>query len=249
MKNKLVRILTLTICLGFITPAVQADSWWQKATGIFSFFLGGSNDAEPGIKEISSAFKQALEIGSQDVTKKLSAPNGFNQDPIVHIPLPEQLEPVRNLLAKVGLSGPVDTLEMKLNSAAEAAAPQAGKLFKKVIAEMTFEDVMAIYNGPPDSATQYFREKMSPELMKEMTPVVTDSLNKVGAIQSFNTVMDKYHSLPFAPQVDSDLSGHVVDRSINGIFHYMAQEEQAIREDPVRQTTALLKRVFGRRTP
>jgi hypothetical protein len=29
------------------------------------------------------------------------------------------------------------------------------------------------------------------------------------------------------------------------IFHYIAQEEAAIRNDPLRQTSELLKKVFG----
>ncbi|MDH3393507.1 MAG: DUF4197 domain-containing protein [Desulfobulbaceae bacterium] len=32
---------------------------------------------------------------------------------------------------------------------------------------------------------------------------------------------------------------------MDGIFYYVAKEEAAIRENPVRQTTDLLKRVFG----
>jgi hypothetical protein len=31
-----------------------------------------------------------------------------------------------------------------------------------------------------------------------------------------------------------------------GIFHYMAEEEAAIRKNPVKRTTSILKKVFGR---
>jgi hypothetical protein len=37
----------------------------------------------------------------------------------------------------------------------------------------------------------------------------------------------------------------VVDKGMDGIFHYMAVEEAAIRRDPARPTTELLTRVFG----
>jgi hypothetical protein len=39
----------------------------------------------------------------------------------------------------------------------------------------------------------------------------------------------------------------VVDKSMQGIFHYLAREEAAIRRDPARRTTELLKKVFGAR--
>ncbi len=37
----------------------------------------------------------------------------------------------------------------------------------------------------------------------------------------------------------------MTDKGLEGLFYYLAQEEAAIRSDPVKQTTELLKRVFG----
>jgi hypothetical protein len=78
-----------------------------------------------------------------------------------------------------------------------------------------------------------------------MTPIVRQTLADSGAVQSFQNVMKRYKSLPFAPDVDANLTSYVVDRGMDGIFHYVAKEEAAIRKDPARQTTELLKRVFG----
>jgi len=47
------------------------------------------------------------------------------------------------------------------------------------------------------------------------------------------------------PKVDADLDGYVVDGALDGIFLYLAREEAAIREDPVKRSTDLLKQVFG----
>ena len=102
-----------------------------------------------------------------------------------------------------------------------------------------------IYNGPKDSATKYFQKTMTPALSKEMSPIVDKSLSEVGAIKSYDSVMEKYKTLPFVPDVKADLTGYVVQKGMDGIFHYIAQEEAAIRENPVRQTTALLKKVFS----
>jgi hypothetical protein len=78
-----------------------------------------------------------------------------------------------------------------------------------------------------------------------MRPVIDQQLDEVGAIKSFDSVMSKYKSLPFVPDVKSDLSAHVLDKALAGIFHYIGKEEAAIREDPLKQTTKLLKKVFG----
>jgi hypothetical protein len=109
---------------------------------------------------------------------------------------------------------------------------------------MTFEDARGILNGPDDAATQYFRKTMSPDLAEAMRPVVDDSLSEVGAVQSYDRMMGKYADLPFVPDVKADLSDHVVNKGMDGIFYYMAKEEAAIRKDPVKRTTDLLKKVF-----
>ena len=137
-------------------------------------------------------------------------------------------------------------LELEMNRAAEIATPKAKQLFVQSIKDMTMDDVMAIYNGPNDSATQYFKSKMSAPLGQEMKPVIDESLADVGAVKTYDDIMKRYDSVPFAPKVEADLSDHVVQKAMDGIFYYLAKEEAAIRENPAKQTTDLLKRVFGK---
>ena len=110
---------------------------------------------------------------------------------------------------------------------------------------MTFDDIKKIYEGPEDSATRYFQSKMTPALKKEMKPIVEKSLSQVGAIQSYDSVMGQYKALPFVPDVQANLTEHVLQKGMDGIFYYIAKEEASIRNDPTKQTTALLKKVFG----
>ncbi|MBS3809011.1 MAG: DUF4197 domain-containing protein [Desulfobacterales bacterium] len=211
--------------------------------------LSGSGEKEsreePTNSEISNAFKQALRIGSENVVAQLGQKNGFNDDPAVHIPLPEKLDTVKSALNKIGLSSLTENLELKLNRAAEKATPEAKKLFLQAIKNMTFEDVMNIYKGPEDSATKYFKNSMSGALAEEMRPIVKNSLSSVGAVKTYNRVMDEYNSIPLVPDAKADLAGYVTNEAMDGIFYYMAEEEAAIRENPAKQTTELLKRVFG----
>jgi len=61
----------------------------------------------------------------------------------------------------------------------------------------------------------------------------------VGAIRSM--------SVTDARSVDADLTGHVVEKGSDGIFYYLAEEEKAIRENPLKRTSEILQRVFGGR--
>jgi hypothetical protein len=111
---------------------------------------------------------------------------------------------------------------------------------------MTFEDVKTIYQGADDSATQYFKQKMTTSLSEKMNPIIETSLAQVGAIQSLNKVMDKYQDIPFVSNVTPNLTEYVVEKGIDGVFHYLAEQEAAIRQNPAKQTTELLKKVFGK---
>ncbi len=195
--------------------------------------------------ELASGLKEALRVGTASVVQQLGQFDGFNADPKIHIPLPERLEPVQSTLSRLGMSSMLDQLELRLNRAAETATPKAKRLFWDSVETMTLADAKGIYNGPDDAATRYFKRKMSPQLAQEMKPIVEQSLAQVGALNVYDQIMDQYRLLPFVPDVKANLSEYVVEKGMDGIFYYLAQEEAAIRQDPAKRTTELLRRVFG----
>ena len=197
--------------------------------------------------EIGLGLKDALKVGSERVVNLLGVEDGFNGNPDIHIPLPGALRKVQKALQAVGMSGLADDVELKLNRAAEAAVPKAKKLFWDAITAMTLDDVMGIYQGPPDAATRYFQGKMSGPLAGEMRPVVEGALDQVGAIAAYDNMMGQYKSIPFVPDVKADLTDHVIARALDGLFLYLAKEEAAIRENPAKRSTDLLRKVFGQR--
>jgi hypothetical protein len=195
--------------------------------------------------EVSSGLKDALRVGTERVVGQLGQTDGFNADPAIHIPLPDNMLQVKKALDSMGMSSMLEDLELKLNRAAEEATPPAKKIFWDSIEKMTLDDVMGIYNGPDDAATRYFQDKMSTPLAEAMKPIVEKAINQVGAVQAYDAVMSEYSTLPFVPNVKADLNDHVVTEGMNGIFHYIAAEEAAIRQNPVERTTDILKKVFG----
>jgi len=225
--------------------AQAGNAWLDKGTDLLKTVTGSGQQTDITVEEIGAGLKDALRVGSEQVVSRLGRVDGFNTDSTVHIPLPKQLDTVKSALGKIGMSGSLQDLELKINRAAEIATPKAKRLFSQAIADMKFDDVRAIYEGPQDAATKYFRTRMSPSLAEEMRPVVKSSLASVGALQVYDSVMKKYRSIPLVPDVKTDMTGYVVERGMDGIFYYMAQEEAAIRRNPARRTTELLRRVFG----
>ena len=250
VQKSILMVFLLLSCSFMITGTLFAGNSWLKTGQDALNKLGQSPAAATGglsESDIGAGLKDALRVGSETVVAQLGKTDGFNTDSAIHIPLPEELQSVKKALAAIGQADMLDDLELRLNRAAEAATPKAKKLFSNAISEMSIDDVQTIYNGPDDAATQYFRKKMAPELTREMTPVVEKSLAEVGAIKAYDDVMGQYKDIPFMPNVQEDLDGYVVEKGMDGIFYYLAKEEAAIRSDPLKQSTALLKKLFGSR--
>lgn len=244
-KRHLITTMAVLVLATSTAQTLAAENWWKKAVNVLSGSTENAALDQVDVGDISTAFKQALRIGSEAVVARLGGVDGFNADPAVHIPLPENLDRAKSMLSAIGMASVFDDLELRLNRAAEIATPIAQELFLQSINEMSFEDVTDIYQGPKDSATRYFRERMSPSLAEQMHPIVEESLSQAGAMQVLEQLLERYRAIPFAPAVDLDMPDYVVQKGLDGIFLYLAQEEAAIRENPVRQTTDLLKKVFG----
>jgi hypothetical protein len=235
--------------LALPVPAAAQDSLLERAKQAVKSFGGSSSGsaATAGLLsdgEIGRGLKEALRVGTERVVNRVGARNGFFADKKIHIPLPKSLRRVQSALRAIGLAELADDLELRLNRAAEAAAPEAKELFWQAISDMKLADVRRIYNGRKDEATRYFKRRMSKQLGRRMGPVIDRSLADVGAIRSYDAMIGRYKSLPLVPDVKADLTAYVVDKAIAGVFHYVAKEEAAIRRDPAKRTTALLRRVF-----
>ena len=245
IKKYLLKYLIVSICVFCAITPLHA-SWFDKLKHVLTSDSASSSNSSLTNNEIAGALKDALTVGSSNVVSQLSAPGGFNSDANIRIPLPDSLQTVQKTMNKFGMGSYLNNLENKLNAAAESATEKAKPLFINAIKELTWDDVKTILNGPDDAATQYFKGKMSSPLSSEMKPIVDSSLNEVGAINAYNNTMGKYKSLPLVPDVQADLSQHVLNKGIDGIFYYLALEEKAIRENPAKRTTELLQKVFSK---
>ncbi|MDZ7735755.1 MAG: DUF4197 domain-containing protein [Gammaproteobacteria bacterium] len=249
MREPVIRLSIVVLTAGILILApgrnVPAETgWWERGKVLFEDFTGSDSGALTNT-EIASGLREALRVGTGNVVSQLGQRNGYFNDPKAHIPLPDSLNRTRDTLARIGMSDTLDDLELRMNRAAEAAAPRARTMFIEAIRNMTLDDARRIYSGPEDAATRYFQARMSQPLTAEFTPIVNESLAQVGALRTYDDIVNRYRQIPFVPDIRADLSTHVVDHAITAIFDYLAIEEAAIRRDPAKRTTALLQKVFG----
>lgn len=250
MKRLLLSSLALSLSLSAATASANSDLLKGLKDKLNSSISSGSssstaNGSQLDLSQITDGLKEALKVGTERVVGQIGADGGYENDPTIHIPLPEKMQQAQSYLRKFGLSSLADDVESRLNQGAEAAAPKAKELIIKAISDLTLEDARKIYDGPDDAATQYFRRVATDDLMNTVRPVINQSLEDVGAITAYNSLISEYKKVPFVPNIQSDLTEHATELALEGLFHYLAAEEASIRNNPVARTTDILKSVFG----
>jgi len=110
---------------------------------------------------------------------------------------------------------------------------------------MTFDDARKILSGGDTAATEYFKRQSTNDLTTAFTPIVQDSMERVGVVRQYNRVVQ---TAPGGAALGSqyDLTKYVVGKTLDGLFYVLGEEEKKIRKDPAAQTTSLLREVFGR---
>jgi hypothetical protein len=194
----------------------------------------------------ASGLKEALSIGTRNAVARVSKVDGYFGNKAIKILMPEKIATVGNVLRKVGYGKEVDDFELSMNRAAEKAAPQAKSIFLDAIKGMTIEDARKILGGGDTAATDFFKEKTHDRLYTAFKPIISSSLDEVGATRSYKSMMAKYESVPFVSGQSLDLDHYVTVKALDGLFYMVGQEEKKIRHDPAARVTDLLKTVFGK---
>src|SRR5690606_5913056 len=102
-----------------------------------------------------------------------------------------------------------------------------------------------ILMGNDRSATTYLEKTTTTPLYGKFSPVVKNSLDKVGADKVWAGIIEKYNSLPLTKDVNPDLTDYVTAKALDGVFTMIAVEEKEIRADFSSRTSHLLKKVFA----
>ena len=234
--------------MSFSTSAQKDSS--NKLGGLFkkaSSILNKSSSSTGNLStdEIVSGLKEALSLGAQKSTDKLSAPDGFFKDAAVKILLPKQVQDIENKLRMFGMGKLVDNAILSMNRAAEDASKSAAPIFLSAIKQMTVTDALNILRGTDTAATAYLRKTTTPQLTTAFKPIIEESLKKVDATKYWKDVFTAYNRFSSTP-VDTDINSYVTQKALDGIFHYVATEEINIRQNPAERVTDILKKVFAK---
>lgn len=237
------------LAVGVLVSSVGAQADWRDmlkgATDRLTGSGSGSQVSGLTSAEMNGGLKEALAVGAERAISGLARPGGYLDDPAVRIPLPGALEKTERVLRMMGQGARVDEFLLTVNRAAERAVPQASKIVGDAVREMTIADARQILTGPDDAATQYFRGKTSGDLTAAMLPIVKRATESAGVTRAYKGMLDKAGPASSLVGGSLDLDAYVTEKTLDGLFLKLADEERAIRTNPVARSTDLLKKVFG----
>lgn len=196
-------------------------------------------------KDQVTSLKQALTQGAETAVKNLAKENGYLGNDKVRIPLPESLQKVDGALRKFGMGKYADELITSMNRAAEAAVPEAKNLLVGAVKKMTVEDAKGILTGGNDAATQYFRRNTETALTEKFKPIVNKSMQKVKVAEKYDQFAGKGVKFGLVDQKDAMMDDYITRKAMDGLFLMMAEQEKAIRANPLEATGNIAKKVFS----
>lgn len=218
------------------------------ATTLLTLFMTQANAlavSDLSNAEASGGLKEALTQGVSKAINSLGAADGFFANKDVKIPLPDSLKKAEKAMRMFGMGKQADELVLKMNRAAEAAVPEAKALLVDSVKKMSVADAKAILTGPDDAATQYFKKTTSAPLAEKFLPIVKKATEQVKLAQQYNKFAEAGAKYGLVKKEDANLEQYVTNKTLDGVYFMIAQEEAAIRKDPVGQASNLLKKVFG----
>jgi hypothetical protein len=243
MKKLILPLLVLSTLISCAQQkSTSGGDILKKAGGIFGKKSGGGLSNE----DIVAGLKEALSVGAQNSSDKLSAVDGFFANAAIKVLMPEEAKKVESTLRNIGMGSMIDKAILSMNRAAEDASKSAAPIFVDAVKSMSIQDAFGILKGNDSAATSYLKGKTTASLTTAFRPVIEEALKKTDATKYWKDVFETYNKLPTTfNKINTDLSAYVTDKALTGMFFQVALEEQKIRKDPAARVTDILKKVFG----
>lgn len=195
--------------------------------------------------DASQGLKLALEKGTRAAIGLLGVKDGFMGNDKVRIGLPQALNKGARMLKTLGMGQQLDALTLQMNRAAEQAVPLAQKAMMQSIQAMSVNDAKTILRGGDTAVTQFFVDKTRAPLSAQFLPQVKQVLGQLGVVEQFNAVAGKLSGMGLVPKDKALLENHVTDKTLDGLYFMIGEEEKKIRQNPAEAGSALLSKVFG----
>lgn len=208
----------------------------------------------PTNDEVVQGLKEALVNGVTSGTSNLNQRGAFFSNAALKILLPPEVKDVEgkirgNALLNSLIGPQLDKCIKAMNDGAENAMAKALPVFKDAVLKMSFADAMGILKGGDGSATNYLRKTTTTALYGAFKPVIKSALDEVKVAEYWEPIVKNINQykglLGLSKDINPDLNQYVTEKATTGLFGEIEKEENAIRANPAKRTSEILKKVFN----
>eukprot|EP01095_Lingulamoeba_sp_RSL-Kostka_P009256 TRINITY_DN318_c0_g1_i3.p1 TRINITY_DN318_c0_g1~~TRINITY_DN318_c0_g1_i3.p1 ORF type:complete len:243 (-),score=86.22 TRINITY_DN318_c0_g1_i3:886-1614(-) len=208
--------------------------------------IGDLNFGDLGLDEVINGIKEALSVAIKSTVDLAGAEGGFLNNEKVKIPVPEEYDSFTDAIRGLGGGQYIDEFEVAVNRAAEASAGQVLDIFVNAINSLTLNHVKTIWKGNSNEATLYLENTCKEPLTQKITPIVSTSMDQCEVATIFDKIQDALNKVDIFNIIpDIDIEQYTVQKTLTGLFTYMSEQEELIRNNPAFRVTELLETVFA----
>ncbi len=201
--------------------------------------------AIPTATEAAGGLKDALKQGFGNGADFLSQKGGFLNNAAYKILLPPDAQKIADKLKTLGMEAQVNNVIAKLNEGAENAVKTAKPIFFDAVTGMSFSDAMGILTGGKGSATTYLKNTTTSALTAAFKPKIQEALDQIGVTKCWGDLVNTYNKIPMIQKLNPDLNSFVTDKALVALFSKVEDEENAIRDNPAKRGTDLMRKAFA----
>lgn len=100
-------------------------------------------------------------------------------------------------------------------------------------------------SGGDDSVTRYFGSKTEGALTEKFLPIVSTATARVGLAEQYNSLASQGQAFGLVREQDANIESYVTRKAMDGLFAVIAEQEKALRANPMGASSDLVKKVFG----
>jgi len=209
-------------------PLARAEDWSAISAG-----------------EATQALRDSLGQGTRVAIARLGRENGYFGYAKVKIGLPKNFARAEGILRFLGLGKPVDDLVLAMNRTAEAAAPQAREALLEALRTLSVGDAKTILAGGDGAATAWFRKETEAQLADKMAPIIHAVAEQSDLVRAYNVLSSELARLAGIKSELATVEDYVNRKTLNGVYTLIAEEEHAIRAQPLNYADGVVGKVFG----
>lgn len=209
-------------------PLARAEAW--------SAITGG---------EASQALRESLNLGARAAIARLGRENGFLNNPQVRIGLHKNLAKAERFMRFMGMGRQLDDLVLASNRAAEAAIAQSRDVVLGALEKLNGADARAILKGGEGAATAWFRRNTETQLNEKLLPIVREVAGRSDLVRAYEALAVKVEQVAGSKSDIATVELFVTRKALEGLYTLIAEEERAIRAQPMNYAGSLLGKVFS----